>query len=68
MCHFKELATTEYGCSCLNDYLKLIYDVKIKQLLENIADKSNFLVNDPWVVGAYFLDVVFNLMMHDFPP
>nr|GMD84230.1 pumilio homolog 12-like [Ipomoea batatas]GME06305.1 pumilio homolog 12-like [Ipomoea batatas] len=62
MRHFKELATTEYGCSSLFDFLKLICGFQRKQLLQNIADESNFLVNDCW--GWLLI----SLMTQDFPP
>nr|GMD90313.1 pumilio homolog 12-like [Ipomoea batatas] len=59
MSHFKELATTEYGCSSLFDFLKLICGFQRKQLLQNIADESNFLVNDRW--GTIVLKKVLTL-------
>ncbi|CAH9050936.1 unnamed protein product [Cuscuta epithymum] len=46
--YFKEVATTIYGCSSLNVCLGCIGGGQRLELLENLAEKSEFLANDPY--------------------
>ncbi|CAH9077119.1 unnamed protein product [Cuscuta europaea] len=54
-----EVATTQYGCSSLNVCLNCITGAQRQQLLKSIAEKSDFLANDPY--GNYVVQEVLML-------
>ncbi|CAH9137581.1 unnamed protein product [Cuscuta epithymum] len=57
--YLKEVATTQYGCSSLNVCLGCITGAQRQLLLKSIAEKSDFLANDPY--GNYVVQEVLML-------
>ncbi|CAH9099425.1 unnamed protein product [Cuscuta europaea] len=57
--YLNEVATTQYGCSSLNVCLNCITGAQRQQLLKSIAEKSDFLANDPY--GNYVVQEVLML-------